>query len=62
MLFYKQISGTIVVYSQEDPADPAWFQVKEKKKKEIKKREQERGKEKKNGEQAPSWALEIPDS
>lgn len=43
MLFYKQISGTIVVYSQEDPADPAWFQMKEKKKKRNKEKRAREG-------------------
>lgn len=38
----------IVVYSQEDPADPAWFL--DERKKQIEKREQREGKEKKNGE------------
>lgn len=60
MPFYKQMAGTTICLLPEGPADPAWFQMKEKK--EIGKREQEMGKEKKNGEQAPSWALVIPDS
>lgn len=57
VLFYKQMAGIIVVYSHEDPADPAWsFRWK----KQIEKREQREGEGKEEWwERGSCWAPEI---